>query len=234
MASTLKTKGIILKIKDTPGKDKLLFILTEKGILKGFMTPKKSAGKKSFTFDLFTLAEVVYFKTDSGNNLINSIIPEEYYYGIREDITRFYAAGYFASLALYTAESEDTDLVFLFNLLKTSFEKISAGDSIYKVKPVFELSITKLLGISPCLEAERKGNEYYFSMADGRLYLSPVPNSVYVLRSTVMLVYKILTSNVLFPEFEPDNNLYLLCEQYLLFQTERSFDTLKYLNGVIQ
>ena len=31
MASTLKTKGIILKMKDTPGKDKLLYILTEKG-----------------------------------------------------------------------------------------------------------------------------------------------------------------------------------------------------------
>ena len=59
MASTSKIKGVILKITDTPGKDKLITVLTSGGILKAFMTPKRTAGKKSHTVDLFTYGEIV-------------------------------------------------------------------------------------------------------------------------------------------------------------------------------
>ena len=61
MAQTVKINGIILKITDTPGKDKLLKILTKTGLVSAFMTFKKSAGKKSFIADMFSYGEFVLF-----------------------------------------------------------------------------------------------------------------------------------------------------------------------------
>ena len=223
-------------MKDTPGKDKLLYILTPQGLLKAFVTPKKMAGKKSFAFDLFTYGEIVYFITDSGNNLINSITPEESFYGIREDIARLYAAGYFASLAIFTCEDAETDTFALMTLVLESFKRLSSGQSVKKIKPVFEFITARLLGISPCLEAELKSNEYYFAIDDGRLFVNPMPNSIYLQRSAVMSVYKILSSseNEAFDvPVQDEDMLYNLSEQYLIYHTERNFDTLKYLNGVI-
>ncbi len=236
MASTLKTKGIILKMKDTPGKDKLVYFLTEKGLVKAFMTPKRMAGKKSFTVDLFSYGEIVYFETDSGNNLVNSVTPEEYFYGIRENISSFYGAGYFASLALYTLQDAETDTVSLLNLILTSFDRLSKGEDVKSVKPVFELIISKLLGIFPCLEAQTKSNNYYFAFDDGRLHLNAVAGSIFVSRNVIMAVYRIINSSIkdaFDVKCENEDMLYRLSEQYILYHTEYNFDTLKYLNGVI-
>ena len=236
MATTLKTKGIVLKIKDTPGKDKLVYILTNEGLLKAFMTPKKMAGKKSFAVDLFAYGEVVYYVTDSGNNLVNSIVPDEFFFGIREDIARLYTAGYFANLAIHTQSDADTDSETLLELVLESFKRLSNGENIKIIKPVFELVISRLLGISPCLEAETKGREYYFSMEDGRLFINPKPNTFFVSRTVILTIYKILNSEIQFAfdaVCEQSDMLYQLCEMYIAYQTERDFEQLKFLNGVI-
>lgn len=236
MAQTSRIKGIILKITDTPGKDKLLHVLTEQGIVRAFMTPKKNAGKKSYTVDLFSYCEIVIFTTDGGNNLVNSVVPEEYFYKIREDIARLYAAGYFASLALYTAQDAETDTSSLMELVYESFMKLSDGVPVNDIKPVFEFVVARLLGITPCLEAEQKSTAYYFSIDDGRLYLSHVPNSVYVTRKVVMSVYKVINSTVkqaLEVKSEDVESFYKLAEQYILYHTDHNFENLKYLNGVI-
>ena len=83
MPTTIKIKGIILKISDTPGKDKLLHILTDSSFITAFVTPKRSAGKKNYTFDLFTYGEFVLYVTGSGNYLVNSITPQNGFYGLR-------------------------------------------------------------------------------------------------------------------------------------------------------
>ena len=236
MASTSKIKGVILKITDTPGKDKLITVLTERGVFKAFMTPKRTAGKKSHTVDLFTYGEIVYFTTDSGNNLINSITPEEYFFGIREDITRLYAAGYFSSLALHTAEDAETDMPRLMQLVCTSFSMLSKGANVKDIKPAFEFYIAELLGFTPSLEASVKSTSYYFSIPDGLLYVNPVPNSVLVSRNVVMAIYKIIMcapDKALSVVCDEKDDLYHLAQQYILYHTERNFDTLKYLNGVI-
>ena len=155
---------------------------------------------------------------------------------IREDIARLYAAGYFASLALYTAQDAETDTSLLMELVYESFMKLSDGVPVNDIKPVFEFVVARLLGITPCLEAEQKSTAYYFSIDDGRLYLSPVPNSVYVTRKVVMSVYKVITSTVkqaLEVKSEDVESFYKLAEQYILYHTDHNFENLKYLNGVI-
>lgn len=238
MSSTIKTNGIILKMSDTPGKDKLVYILTPKGLVKAFMTPKRFAGKKSHTVDLFTYGEVIYYVTDSGNSLVNSIVPEQFFYGIREDIARLYAAGYFASLAMYTAEDAETDTYSLFDLLYHSLECLSRGDEIKNVKPVFEFKTAQLIGMTPCLEAGTKADKYYFAMDDGRLYTSSMPSSFLMSRTAVLCIYKILKAPVdtCFDVHIPSEEMTALfnaAQQYIIYHTERTFDALKYLNGVI-
>ena len=238
MSSTIKTKGIILKMNDTPGKDKLIYILTPNGLIKAFMTPKRSAGKKSYTVDLFAYGETILYMTDSGNLLVNSVTPEQFFYGIREDISRLYAAGYFAALSMYAAEDAETDTNSLFELLYNAFEALSRGDDVKVLKPVYEFKIAQLIGMTPCLEAKTKADKYYFAMDDGRLYTSPVPSSFLMPRTAVMCIYKMIISSVKdcfalqIPDQEKDT-LFNAAQQYMIYHTERTFDALKYLNGVI-
>ncbi len=236
MSKTIKTKGIILKISDTPGKDKLLKILTETGVISAFMTFKKSAGKKSFTVDLFTLGEIILYQTDQGNFIVNSITPEETFYKLREDITKLSAAYYFSSLILNSAREPDVDGKLLTSLFTNALLCLVNGEPIQKIKPVFELKFTQILGIEPCLLAEKKSTEYYFALEDGRLYTENKRNCVYIKRTTVLAIYNILNSNpdtAYCIECEDVDTLYKVSENYIMYHTEYVPDSLEFLKGVM-
>lgn len=237
MSTTIKTKGIILKISETPGKDKLLHILTDSAYLTAFVTPKRSAGKKSYTFDLFTYGEFVLYETDSGNYLVNSVTPDEYFFGLRENIERLSAASYFAELARYASGDTDCDFKSLTELLLCSFRLLENGKSVRSVKPVFELKTAQLLGMTPCLEAEKKAGTYYFDLDDGRLYIENRPGCILMPRSAVYEIYRIIMSE---PESafscisdNEEETVYTAAQQYIIYHTEREFSSLRFLNGVI-
>ncbi len=236
MATTIKIKGTIIKITDTSGKDKLLRILTPMGLISAFMTFKKSAGKKSFTTDVFTYGEFVLFETDKGNYLVNSFVPEEYFYKLRTDIVLLSAAAYFSSLVISSSQEPDLDYELLSELFISGLSMLSSGCDVRCVKPVFEFILAKLLGFEPCLEAEKKSQNYYFDLNDGRLYISDIRNGMYVSRDTVLLVYNILNSkpseayNI---SLELNLEFYSLAENYILFHVERYFDSLEFLKGVL-
>lgn len=238
MPLTFKTKGIILKINDTPSKDKLVYILCSDGLIKAFMTPKRSAGKKSYTVDIFSYGEIVLYQTDSGNYLVNSITPEEFFYGIRNDIASLYAAGYFAALSIHISQDADSDSVQLLKLLYKSLMLLSSDQNVKKIKSAFEIKAVQLLGFTPCLEADKKSVEYYFDLDDGRLYHQHKQNCIYVPRSVVAVMYNIINSDALdvfdFELSEQEIDIfYNISQQYIIYHTERNFDTLNYLNGVI-
>ena len=238
MPSTVKTKGIILRIKDTPGKDKLVYILTPAGLVKAFMTPKRNAGKKSYAIDLFTCGEVIMFVTDSGNYLVNSITPEQNFYKLREEMSTLYGASYFASLSIFVSEDIDTDTEFLYNLLIYALQSLCDGEDIKKIKTAFEFKISMLIGMTPCLEAQTKANAYYFALEDGRLHLADGPDRIYMPRPAVMCIYKMLQADcksVFELEFPTEyvDLLYAAAERYIIYHTERNFDALRILNGVI-
>lgn len=236
MAKTVKIKGTILKITDTSGKDKLLRILTPAGLLSAFMTFKKSAGKKSFTTDVFTYGEFVLFETDNGNYLVNTFVPEEYFYHLRTDIVALAAAAYFSSLVINSAQEPDLNYENLSALFIFGLNKLASGIDVRCVKPVFEFKLTQLLGFEPCLEAETKSHNYYFDLNDGRLYLSDVRSGFFVSRNTVLQVYNVLHTNpaAAYDIIKEENSeLYSLAESYMLFHIERSFDSLEFLKGVL-
>lgn len=237
MATTIKIKGIILKISDTPGKDKLLHILTDSSFITAFMTPKRSAGKKSYTVDLFTYGEFVLYITDGGNSLVNSITPIETFYGLRNDIVSLSGAGYFSELAKYVSADADCDFSLLLQLLLEALRLLSDGADIKAVKPVFELKCAQLLGFTPCLEAEKKSGTYYFGLEDGRLYASGEHGGIMMPRSAVYNIYKVLSSD---PQKAfscmsdgVDEIVYSAAQQYIIYHTERDFSSLRFLNGVV-
>ena len=236
MSSTIKTYGMILKISDTPGKDKLLRILTSDGLVSAFMTPKRNAGKKNYTIDLFTYGEIVLFKTDSGNYLVNSVLPEEIFYKIREDIVRLAAASYFASLVINSANEPDVDCHHLLELLYVCFDKLSSGYNVKSLKAVFELKFSQLIGVEPCLVAEKKSNAYCFDIQDGRLYVRDVPNGFCLSRESVFSIYTILKRSVkecFDCEIVGVDDVSQISENYIMYHTERAFDSLEFLKGVM-
>ena len=236
MAKTIKIKGTIIKITDTPGKDKLIRILSPVGLVSAFITLKKNAGKKSFTVDVFTYGEFILFETDKGNFLVNSFTPEDYFYNLRTDIVALSAAAYFSALVVSASQEPDLDYSYLSRLFVSALSELSSGRNVKCVKPVFEFKLAKLLGYEPCLEAEKKALNYYFDLNDGRLYLCDNRTSVYVSRDTVLLVYGVINSNpddsyALAGDFNQE--FYLLAENYILFHIERTFDSLEFLKGVL-
>ena len=170
MSETIKTKGIILKISDTPGKDKLIRMLTSSGVISAFMTFKKNAGKKSYIIDIFTYAEFILFKTDSGNYLVNSATPIEHFYSLRNDVVKIACAGYFSSLIINSASSPDADHTYIFSLMYDSLMFLSKESYIKFIKAVFELKLSAIIGVEPCLVADLKSHEYYFDLEDMSLY----------------------------------------------------------------
>ena len=236
MAQTVKLNGIILKITDTPGKDKLLIILTKSGLVSAFMTFKKSAGKKSYTVDVFSYGEFVLFETDKSNYLVNSFTPTEYFYNLRNDIVTLSAAAYFSSLALNYASEPDIKISELFDLVFFAIKKLSEGTDLLIVKPIFEFKLCQLIGIEPCLEAQTKSQNYYFALDDGRLYISEYKNSIYLPRNSVLSVYKILNAksiDVFDLIISVDDHLYKIAESYILYHSEHSLDSLEFLKGVM-
>lgn len=236
MAQTVKINGIILKITDTPGKDKVLKVLTKAGLISVFMTFKKSAGKKSYTADLFSYGEFMLFETDKSNYLVNSFTPVEHFYSLRNDIVTLSCASYFASLTLNYAVEPDINCSELFDLLFFALKKLASGSEVLSVKPVFEFKICQLIGFEPCLEAETKAYNYYFALDDGRLYVSEVKNSFCLSRNTVLCIYKIIKSksSVAFDVISSaDEHLIKIAESYIIYHSERSFDSLEFLKGVM-
>jgi len=236
MSETIKTKGIILKIKDTPGKDKLVIILTQTGVISAFMTVKRNAGKKNYIVDIFTYAEFILFKTDRGNFLVNSATPIEYFYPLRNDVAKIACAGYFSSLIINSASSPDADHTYILSLLHDSLQFLSEQNDVRFAKSVFELKMSMIIGVEPCLIADKKAHEYFFDMEDGRLHINQVRNSVRVKRDTIVLVYKILkdshTEAFLHAVADADE-LYYVTENYIMYHTEGSVGALEFLKGVI-
>lgn len=235
MPTVIKKKGIIIKISDTPGKDKLLHIITETGLITAFVTPKRNLGKKSYTFDLFTFAEFVLYETASGNLLVNSITPEDHFYDLRNDIVCLSAASYFSVLISHASKYADMDYKSLFVIFLSSLLALINGIPVKSVKPIFEIKLSQLLGFTPSLEADRKSNIYYFDLNDGRLYSNQISGGICIPRTVALSIYKILNCKVdsLYDYYDVDDKLYNVAEQYIIYHTECNFDVLKFLNGVI-
>ncbi len=235
MSETIKTKGIILKISDTPGKDKLIRMLTGSGVISAFMTIKKNAGKKSYIVDIFTYAEFVLFKTDSGNYLVNSATPIEHFYSLRNDVGKIACAGYFSSLIINSASSPDADHTYILSLMHDSLMFLSKENNIKFIKAVFELKLSAVIGVEPCLIADVKAHEYYFNLEDGRLHINQVRNGILVQRTTVLSVYNILHKKHTEVFLHPvdDEGLYYLAEHYIMYHTEGSVGALEFFRGVI-
>ena len=236
MATTIKTMGLILKMSDTPSKDKLLKILTPSGLISAFMKIKRTAGKTSYIADLFTYGEFVLFNTDKGNYLVNSFTPEEHFYSIREDITRFAAAGYFCSFANVYSEQPDINYSDALKLMLASLYSLTSDKDVKTIKSIFELKSCQLLGVEPCLEAEQKAVEYHFDLQDGRLYNYEIKNGYYVTRQAVLSMYNVLRASVetaFDMEFYQPEYIYSITENYLLYQIEKVPDSLEFLKGVL-
>ena len=228
--------GLILKITDTPSKDKLLKILTPAGLISAFIKIKKTAGKTSYIVDLFTYGEFVLFNTDKGNYLVNSFTPEEHFYSLREDITCFAAAGYFCSFANSYSLQPDIDYNRALKLMLFSLHALTQGKDVKNVKSIFELKACCLLGVEPCLEAQIKSNEYYFDLEDGRLYNKEIKNGFFVKRQAVLSIYNIINEpveTVFDIEITDSEAIGSLIENYLLYHLERVPDSLEFLKGVL-
>lgn len=146
----LTQKALIIKADDFGESDRLLTALTETG---NILLIAKGARRNSSRFlsvsQLFCFCEVTFVKKTGNVCNVKACSLIENFYGIRENLDKLFLATYFCELLLHFGETLHSREALRFCL--NTFYRIEKSSSIKLIKPVFELRLMCLAGLSPSL-----------------------------------------------------------------------------------
>lgn len=201
---------------------------------------KKFTATSQFAYSEFVLYEgkELYNVTDA-----NEI---EIFYNLRTDIETLSAAQYFAELIVATV-SESGDYAQILRLLLNSLYFLCNGQSVYKIKTVFELRLMAELGFMPNIIACRECGEYtaekyYFDIPDGSIVCE---NCILHPRDGMLPLSKTHTDIMRYIFYSDFNQIFSfnasedilrylssVSEKYVENVAERTFKTLNYFNSI--
>ena len=152
---TIKAQGLIIKQSDYGEGHRLLFIFTEEyGIIKavsygaGRMKSAKAAATQLLTWGTFEL-----YVGGSGAARVNSVLPEETFYPIQEDIERLALAVYMADLAMAALDMQNPDERVLHLFLNVLYALAYRSEDTLKAKAAYELRLMGYAGFYPQLDS---------------------------------------------------------------------------------
>jgi DNA repair protein RecO (recombination protein O) len=236
----------VIKEEQIGDYDRLVTLLTaEQGVLRAFATgarrvkSKKISSTALFAYSSFSLTE------KKGTYRITEAEPIEIFFNLRQNIVRMALASYFCSVINFLAPKEE-DAKDLLRLTLNSFYLISKGDVDERlIKAIFEYRIITESGymadLSACANCGADADEGFLSMG-GDFYcrdcgttqsgLYPVNKSIfkalnYIAESDIsnLFSFKLSRENV--------ENLNLITEKYLEYQSEHQFKTLDFYKSLL-
>lgn len=243
----ITTKGLIIKVMDVKDNDRLITVLTaDFGLIRAFVSgAKRTNNKNHTTTTLFCYCD--FLLTKSGDtykvkesNLISS------FFKLSSDIVKLSLAQYFCELAGVFA-SEDTAATEHLRLLLNSINFLCTNEkNIFILKALYELRILTISGYMPDLTACSYCGKFdddlmcfYYengSLAcgdckeDGKFsYLDKT--LLYAMRHIIYSDFSKLF-NFTIPE-EHAKKLSKISEEYLIFQTDRNYQTLTFFKSII-
>lgn len=254
-ASAISVKAIVLKEISYKDTDKLLTVLTDRlGLItlrcRGVRSLKsrRFASSQQFVYSDMVLSE------KRGQYSLEEAEPIESFFALRSRFEAIAMANYFADvISSVTVEGEDEGAILslLLNSLYLLCEK--PDEPFVKIKAVFELRLAALIGFLPtgslCGECGKEEGLCWFNIAGGvtlcdTCALSQAPDVlervlVPIDEGTLALVRYITTANdrrifAFRCEERLLSTLGAFSEKYLLYHLGRSFDTLTFLQSVIE
>lgn len=245
----INTEGLIVKEQDIGDGDKLVTVLTDKfGIIRSFAKGVKNIkNKNAVSTQLFCYSDFVIYK---GKNkyIINESDPKELFFELRKDIEKLSLAQYFCELLIFLVpeglESRDFLKLTLNSLYYLAKKKCKNGI----IKSIFEMRVMTIAGYMPnlvCCKSCRayEDNCMYFVAKNGEIYCqkcyskNKIHGGVLLNRGAVTALRHIVYSdfNKLFSFDLSNDSIKMLnraSEEYILTNTNRSFNTLEFYNQI--
>ena len=237
-------EGIVLRVVPTSDGASLLTVLTQS---RGKIT-LSAPGSRSMTSQRhalcqpFSYGELFITEQRTDRWILKEGTLRENFYPLREDLTRFALASYFADLILQVA-TEEEDQGGLLRLLLNSLYMLAYRDKpTWFAKAVFEWRLTAEIGYQPdlsaCMECGRQDGHFAFAISEGQLICAdcmrkegaplafPLEGSLPLLRSLLIVPLQKIYS------FEPNETIRkefpALAEKNLLAHLEYFPSTLQF------
>ncbi len=152
---TIKARGLIIKQNDWGEGHRMLTVFTEEyGIIKaasygaGRMKSAKAAATQFLTWGTFEL-----YTSGSGPARVNSVLPEETFFPIQEDIEKLSLAVYMADLAIAALQMQNPDERALRLFLNVLYALAYRGEDTIKAKAAYEIRLMGYAGFYPQLDS---------------------------------------------------------------------------------
>ena len=249
-------KGVVLSEEDYGDSDKIITVLCrEEGKISVYCRGAKSLKSRKFSsVQLFAYSDITV-TSRAGKYYFSEAELIESFFGIREGLEAISLAMYVAEAALaVTVENENQDDI-LSLVLNTLYVIANTDKNLSLVKAVFELRLSVCLGLYPSLDAcavcEGESDFFYLDTVGGVLICSQclmdgkgandgtlsgavlVPVSTPTL-SVMRFIVSAPAKKIFSFTYDGDiGELSRATEEFFIAQTERSFQTLSFLKGVL-
>ena len=239
--------GIVIGQRNVGENSRYIDILTEElGVIEVTAhAVKKINSKNAGSTALFTYSKFCLNKSKARYS-INSAEPIYSFHKLSADFTALSLAAYFADLIKYTSASEQKSdgLLRFFAISLYELEKENADFS--RIKAVFELKLSQVLGLSPdliaCAECfAYEHGEMFFVVGDGHLFCGDCFSDAICGEDTRFVLTPALLRAMRYVIFSPNEKIYkfdlggknlrelgFITEAYLLYHLGRGFKTLDY------
>lgn len=239
--ATLKAKGIIIKQSDYGEANRMLTIFTDEyGIIKASSYgAKRINSKQAGSTQFLCYSNFVLYKGNSDIMTVSSVEPIDSFFPIQEDIEKLALCTYFADLIYHCLDLSNPDTNILRLLLNTLYVLAYKNMFVHKAKIVFEVRMMAYTGFMPamqnCIHCGSEENLTHFSIRNGGMvckqckcnedvYITP---NMYAAMIFILNVHdkKVFSFNV---GEEDILKISRLSENYLTYQFDREFASLKY------
>lgn len=172
----LQTEGIVLKTFDLRETSRIATFFTKdygkvSGVLKGIRKDPKKFGS---SVDRFSVNDIVYYQyRNSELHLISQCDLKQFFYPIRQDLRKSFAAHYALELVNLVMPPEQRNRR-VYSLLQDFLITLTQSDDIHQLVHVFQIKILLYSGFRPHLDAclnchqDIEGNAK-FSLTEGGL-----------------------------------------------------------------
>ncbi len=241
------SKGLVIKVMDIKENDRLITILTaDYGIVRAFVSgAKKNNHKNHATTSLFCYCDFLF--TLSGDTYkVKEATLISSFFKLSSDILKLSLAQYFCELASQLVP-EDTKAEEQLKLTLNTLNFLSESDkSIYLLKSIFELRILSISGYMPDLSACAECGNFEddimcFYYEDGSICCRECSSEgryAYIDKTLLSTLRHIVYSdfkkifNFIIPE-ESAKKLSKITEEYVIFQTDRNYQTLNFFKSLL-
>lgn len=244
----IKTRAIVLRAQDYNENDKLLTLLTEeRGLVFAYVFgARKIKSRLAPMCTMLSYGEFVLFE-NKGQYSVDSAESERLFFGIRQDLEELAYASYFCELCAGIVPAEEAAGEIMRFLLNTLHMLEKRKLYFPLLKGIFELRIMSMAGYAPDLVAcancgHYDKNMFWFDLSQGSVtcmeckpdgdlqYDMPMSKSVFL--AARHIVYA--PTEKLFSFRLGENaaeELSAITEKYTVFQTDKNYPTLEFLNS---